>query len=109
MWQYGLIGAISIIFFALIPGFGAFHVRRRWRIFRSRITDSSLLSTVKYEQIGREPDGFLGYYRFSGELEAIQGDDTIWINSEDVSLSAELSGVSVYLLPSYSFAENEGI
>ena len=109
MWEFASIAVVSIIFFALFPGFGAFYVRRRWRIFRRRMIDSSLLPQVEYEQIGREPDGFLGSYRFSGELGAIQGDDTIWINSDTVSLSAELSGVSVYLLPSFSYAENEGV
>lgn len=101
------IALISIIFYIVIPGIGAFLVRSRWRNFRKRILSDSLLPMVRYEQLYKKPVGFIGYYRFLGNLEAIQGNDTIWIRNGNISLSAELEKVYVYLLPSMSSAEIE--
>lgn len=102
------IALISLVFFIIIPGIGAFIVRNRWRGFRRRIFSDSLLPMVRYEQLYKKPVGFIGYYRFLGNLEAIQGDDTIWIRNGNISLSAELEKVYVYLLPSMSSTELEG-
>ena len=109
MMSYLLIIALILFFFGLVPGLGAFYTRSRWRKFRRSITDASFFPAVGYDSTVQRPNGFIGYYRFWGSLEAIQGSDTIWVRSGNLSLSAELGGVPVYLLPSYSFADVEGV
>lgn len=109
MWRYLLIAFIWVVFYIVIPGLGAFHVRKRWRTFRKHITDSTFLPRITYNRLVRAEEGYLGAYRFFGNLEAIQGDDIVWIRSGSVSLSADLAGVHVYLLPGFSHSQNEGI
>ncbi|MBT3275745.1 MAG: hypothetical protein HN368_21520 [Spirochaetales bacterium] len=109
MWRYPVLFLIFTAFFLLIPGIGAFFVRSQWRKFRLRITGSSMLPRVRYQRGVQEVEGFAGVFRFFGSLEAIQGNNTIWISGGSFSLSAELAGVMVYLLPSFSYSENEGV
>ncbi|MBE3064065.1 MAG: hypothetical protein IMZ69_03495, partial [Spirochaetes bacterium] len=54
---------------------------------------------VNPSRIAREKTGFLGSYRFFGTLEAIQGDERIWITNGRQSVAADLSGLSVHILP----------
>ncbi len=91
-----------IIFYFLIPLLGAFNVRRKWRLFRKRIISSSLLPRVKYSKIRQGDKGFLGFYRFFGNLEAIQDDDTIWVKNGSISISVNLKNILMYVLPSFS-------
>ena len=109
MWRYLIVFLVYIVFFLIVPSLGAFQVRKRWRAFRKNMTDSTMLPQVSYNQLVHRMDGFLGFFRFLGHIEAIQGDDTVWIRSGNISLSAELADVIVYLLPSFSHAENEGV
>ena len=109
MWRYLVIALVWALFSILIPGVGAFHVRSRWRTFRQRIIDSTLLPSISYNRLVRDEGGYLGGYRFFGNLEAIQGDDTVWIRGGSTSLSADLAGVHVYMLPGFSHSENEGV
>lgn len=97
-----MISAIALLFFLVIPGIGAVQVRRRWRSFREQIVALTAWPTVMYGSTEDSARGFLGRYRFLGALEAIQGKDTVWINDGTMSVSADLSKVSVFLLPSSS-------
>lgn len=92
----------AVLFFALIPGIGAFQVRRQWRVFRRRLQEVSLYPFLRYADLSGPavPRG----YRVFGELEAIQGRDRIWINTGEFTVEAELAGVQTYLLPSTSSA-----
>ena len=101
--------AAASLFFVLIPGIGAFIARGRWRHFRQRMIDASLLPVVGYEEMSGRRAEFLGYFRFIGHLEAIQGDDIVWLHSGNLSVSAELRTVSVYTLPSVSYVDAEGL
>ena len=89
----------GILFYLIIPGGGAFYVRRRWRIFRNRIVCSTKIPEVSYAKVKNAPEGYLGEFRMLGSLQAIQGNDTIWISNESISLRVHLSGVDVYTLP----------
>lgn len=109
MWRYVVIALVWALFYLIIPGLGAFHVRRKWRNFRRQIIDSTLLPRIGYNRLVGEEEGYLGAFRFFGSLEAMQGDDTVWIRSGNISLSVDLAGVDVYMLPSLSHAENEGV
>ena len=96
-----LVFAVAFLFFGLIPGIGAFFVRSRWRLFRRRIAESSLYPFLDYSDLSRKGD-FLGRYRLFGHLEAIQGDNSIWINNGSFTVEADLSQAKLYFLPSFS-------
>ena len=91
----------ALLFFALVPGAGAFGVRRQWRVFRRRMQEASLAPFLRYSDLSGAT-GRRGDFRVFGELEAIQGRDRIWINTGQFTVEADLSGVRLYLLPSLS-------
>lgn len=96
------VAAIVLLFYVLIPGIGAFAARARWRSFRRRIIDASLRPTAGYVQLRADEagSGYLGVFRCFASLEAIQGDDTVWIRDGRVSFAVRMTDVSVYMLPS---------
>lgn len=94
-----LVLLVAFLFYGLIPGLGAFAVRADWRRFRRRILRASLFPFVQYSEL-KGPDRLLGEYRFFGELEAIQGENRVWITDGRFTVEADLGGVSIYLLPS---------
>ena len=91
----------ALLFFALVPGAGAFTVRWQWRLFRRRMLEASLAPFLRYSDLGGA-EGPLGDFRVFGELEAIQGRDRVWINTGEFTVEADLEGVRLYLLPSLS-------
>ena len=98
-WYLILIAGITILFYAAFPAIGAFLVRSQWRMFRNRVTAASRYPTASPLATGRERSASIGYFRFFGSLEAIQGDDRIWISNGRFSVAADLRGVRVYLIP----------
>jgi hypothetical protein len=96
-----LVFTVAFLFFGLIPGIGAFFVRSRWRLFRRRIAESSLYPFLNYSDLSRRGD-YLGRYRVFGHLEAIQGENSIWINNGSFTVEADLSQAKLYFLPSFS-------
>jgi hypothetical protein len=96
-----LVFAVAFLFFGLIPGIGAFFVRSRWRLFRRRVAESSLYPFLNYSDLSRTGD-FLGRYRVFGQLEAIQGENSIWINNGSFTVEADLTQAKLYFLPSFS-------
>ncbi len=95
---------VSIVFFALIPAAGAFIVRSRWRSFRSALIYASRRDTAGYPEIRKSVDkghyGRIGFYKFFGTLEAIQGENLIWLTDGKISIGAGMEGVNVFQLPS---------
>ncbi len=94
-----LIVGIALLFYAVIPAVGAFMARGRWRRFRQTVTEASHYPTASPAAIGRERSALIGYYRFFGTLEAIQGDNRIWLTNGRFSVAADLRDVRVYLIP----------
>jgi hypothetical protein len=95
-----IIAGISFLFYIFIPGIGAVLARRRWRRFRTRIFESADCPSIRYGDLEHDSkEGFIGYYRFIGSLEAIQGSNVAWIRDGNISVSAELDGVTVHVLP----------
>jgi len=103
-----LVAALALVFYAVIPGAGAFYVRSRWREFRRRMIRTSLSPVATYRDLRLSREGLVGQYRFFGGLEAIQGEDLIWLRSGELSVSVELRRVALYWLPSISFPEEGG-
>jgi hypothetical protein len=98
-WYLVLIAGIATLFYAAFPAIGAFLVRSQWRVFRNRVTAVSRYPTASALATGRERTASTGLFRFFGSLEAIQGDDRIWISNGRFSVAADLRGVRVYLIP----------
>ncbi|MGA2478931.1 MAG: hypothetical protein ABSG63_09305 [Spirochaetia bacterium] len=103
IWYLVLIIGIAALFYTAFPAIGAFIVRAQWRTFRRTVIEVSRYPTAGPAAIGRERSAAVGKCRFFGTLEAIQGDDRIWITNGRLSVAAELRGVRVYLIP-----ESEG-
>ena len=97
-----LVLLLAFIFFGIIPGIGAFLVRKNWREFRRRLVSVSLLPFVSYARSRNEEHRCIGQFRFFGGLEAIQGTNRIWLNDGTLSVAAELENDSVYILPRYT-------
>jgi hypothetical protein len=104
-WYLALIVGIATLFYAAFPAIGAFLVRGQWRTFRRIVTAASRYPTATPSAVGRERAAVVGLFRFFGTLEAIQGDDRIWITNGRFSVAADLRGVRVYLIPE---GEEEG-
>jgi len=103
-----LVFAIAFLLYGLIPGVGAFAVRSQWRTFRRRMLEVSRLPFVSYFQQAGE-DRQLGDFRFFGNLESIQGQNRIYINSGRLTVGVELKEVAIYLLPSSSNRSNNNL
>lgn len=99
-----LVLGLAALFYIIVPGIGAFLVRYRWRTFRRRTIEASLLPAAGYNQMRRAADAgageYLGEFRFIGSLEAIQGNDIMWLNDGSVSFAVDMKGQTVALLPS---------
>src|SRR5512140_1749971 len=99
IWYLVLIIGIAALFYTAFPAIGAFIARAQWRMFRRRVVEVSRYPTAGPAAIGRERSAAAGKCRFFGTLEAIQGDDRIWITNGRLSVAADLRGVRVYLIP----------
>ncbi len=88
-----------MLFYAGLPALGAFLARDQWRRFRMTVMRVSRYPTATPGVVGREPSAPVGYYRFFGTLEAIQGDDRIWLTNGRFSVAADLRNVRVHLIP----------
>ncbi|MBN1834881.1 MAG: hypothetical protein JW820_03460 [Spirochaetales bacterium] len=96
---------VAFLFFGGIPGIGAFTVRARWRRFRARMVAGSLRPFVQYSDLLARREGGdspVGTFRAFGNLEALEGSHRIWINTGRFTVGADLEGVQVYVLPSFS-------
>jgi len=67
-------------------------VRRRWRSFRWKCRDAALLPVWGPDAKTDYPAGFAIY----GQVEAIQGDDTLWITTDAGSIQVIMNGHPVY-------------
>ncbi|MCX7787466.1 MAG: hypothetical protein N2442_07200 [Spirochaetes bacterium] len=96
---------IALICYGIIPGIGAFLVRSRWRSFRGEVIRSSFFPIVTYRTLLELNEGIRNStdeYRFFGTLEGVQEDNTIWLRSKNIALSADMTGQDLFLLPSGS-------
>jgi hypothetical protein len=106
MNQLLLVIAIAALFYVLIPGVGAVSTRTRWRRFRAQVVNASLFPTVGYREINRSStvaEGTrIGSFRCFGSLEAIEGDNVVWVRERNSSIACDMRGVTVFLLSAES-------
>lgn len=99
---------VAVVFYVIIPGVGAFGVRRRWRMFRRRISQATLRPPVTYASVrtGSRNSASLSYAaRFLGTLESIQGENIAWVRGAELTIAVDMSSSDVFLLPQ---AEDHG-
>jgi len=89
--------AIMVIFFVALPGAGAFMVRRSWRSFRSQVMEMARAPALGLAELRRSGEGRV--YRYSGELEAIESEDLIWLKNDRLSVQVDMRKAVVYFLP----------
>ncbi|WP_076489143.1 hypothetical protein [Alkalispirochaeta americana] len=92
--QYAILAALTALFFyLLLPGAGAFWVRRRWRRFRHAVSRGAslplLLSDTHQE----------GWYQLFGRLESLQGEDLLWLDSGAGSVGVVVEDTPLFLFP----------
>ncbi len=90
----------------MIPGIGAFAVRKQWRVFRRQVLTRASFPVLSYKGV-REQEGSreqtIGSYQFFGALEAIEDDDIIWLRNGTLSVAVEMREVRLYMLPTKDF------
>ena len=95
---------IALIFYGLVPLIGAFSVRNKWRRFRSQLMKASLSPSLTYGAV--HGSSLSGVYRIFGSLQAVQDENILWLADGTVSVSVDLAGVPVYILPSVPKGES---
>ncbi len=110
MQQLALIGLISVLCYLVIPGIGAVVIRRNRRAFRRRVVQAAGLEPLSAHVSGRigVPIERLGVFRFAGSLEAIQGQDTVWLRSPALSVAVRMDGERVHMVPSEGEVTQDG-
>ena len=102
---------IALLCYLVIPGCGAVSVRRRWRRFRARVVEAAQVPLISPQLPGRVgvPMERLGVYRFSGALEAIQGQNTVWLRGAGISVAVLMEGERVHMVPSEGESAPDGL
>ncbi len=94
----------AILFYAVLPVIGGIVVRRQWRVFRAALMASLELPELRYGM--READGTSApgpvpaphRVRFTGRVDALGGDDELWIRSESVTAAVQVGKARVFTL-----------
>lgn len=95
--------AAAIVFYVLIPIAGAFRLRNQWRHFRERIVTLEGVQRLSYHQLSaalRSGKAAVGCFRLSGTIDAIEGDNRLWVRGSGVSALVDLSRAPLYVLDS---------
>ncbi len=89
---------IPFLFYLLIPAIGAIHVRKIWRKFRGKVVESSFYPICGYDDIISSKKE--GYFRFFGEIEALQSEGNLWVRNNDITISVKMRYCNIYMIPS---------
>ena len=103
-----LILATTLFFYLLIPGIGAFIVRRRWAEFRRKLAAAAAAPVIDFHKsrlVGESE--YLGIFKFFGTLEAIQDKYEIWLRSSNFTVTVDMKSVKIYLIPAFSSLEDK--
>jgi hypothetical protein len=88
---------ISLLAYLVIPGIGAFMVRKRWRTFRRSFLEVATFPLPDYPDLR---NGRSGYYRFYGTIGALEEEGIVWIDNERISLKVDLKKHPIYMMVS---------
>ena len=97
---------IALIFYGVIPVLGAFVVRSQWRSVRRNLHSSLFYPMALHTP--PEKEAALGPFRILGELEAIEGNDTLWLKTrENRSITVDMRDSHVYFMPAFAGKEKQ--
>lgn len=82
----------AALFYALIPVFGAFIARSSWRAFRDAVASAAALPRLRP---GLSAPGAM---LLEGEIEAMAGDDELWVRGPACSAKLAMAGASIVTL-----------
>jgi hypothetical protein len=88
---------VALVFYGLIPQWGAWRVRREWSRFREASLRAAAAPEADFSILQSEGE-FPSLLRLTGTLEAFEGSDRLWIGNDRVSAAVSLRGVPVYFL-----------
>ncbi|QEN05019.1 hypothetical protein EW093_09955 [Thiospirochaeta perfilievii] len=84
---------VYLLFFILIPGFGAISLRRRWSTFRNLLFKYSMVPALEYNNLVEGSS-----FSFCGLLESFKSDDIVWLKGESLSICINLKKLNIYTL-----------
>lgn len=89
---------LALVFYAVLPLWGAWRVRRGWDRFREAATAALHAREVDFSLL--QSDSVLpgDPCRLTGTLEAFEGEDRLWVGNLLVSIAVSLRGTPVYFL-----------
>ena len=95
---------MAILWYGFIPLVGAVIKRYKWYVFRKRFNELSrcpMLNYHYYRQQGKtdESRDAPAVFHFTGGIESITDDQTLWIRSDDLTIPVSLINAQTYLLP----------
>jgi len=94
--------AVALVFYLVVPLVGGFALRSQWRRFRARFEELGAAPFLAYRDAALAAcrgDGPVGRFRLCGRIEALEGDDRLWLRGEGVSAVVEFSRSPLYALP----------
>jgi hypothetical protein len=94
--------AVAFVFYLLIPAVAAASTAATWRHFRQRVRALSSAPALRYATVAAArkggPGAVYGPYTLRGRIDAMQGDDRLWIRSEEVSAVVDFSSTPLHVL-----------
>ena len=97
--------SVAILFYVLLPVIGAYITRDQWRRFRDRLLDFSRSPRLRMGSWSANCANLRleGSFRFHGEVEALEGEDRIWLRGPDLTAVVDLGNSWFHVL-----ADDEG-
>jgi hypothetical protein len=94
-----------ILWYGLMPAVATLIKRFQWHKFKERfdiLRQSPFLSYRSYRQFDKAEEGGRfreGFFCFTGGIESITDDHTLWLRNEELSIPISLRNAKAYLLP----------
>lgn len=89
---------VALTFYAIIPLWGAWRVRRSWNQFREAGIQALGSPEVDFSLLQSDTVLPSGPLRLTGTLEAFEGADRLWVGNGQVSMAVSLRSVPVYFV-----------
>jgi len=93
-----LILLVALVFYGVIPLWGAWRVRKAWNRFREAGIQALGSPEVDFSLLPSDQPLPTSPVRLTGTLEAFEGDDRLWIGNDRVSMAVSLRGAPVYFV-----------
>ena len=89
--------AAALVFYVILPIVGAFAVRKQWRGFRTAVAAASLAPGLDAGPLHVQANS-PGWRCVQGDIEAMGGDDELWLRCDNATCVVDMRGAWVHLL-----------